>query len=221
MQMKGVEQIIIQYRSFAENVLRLSTIAAQKMIQLHEKSPSDNDPLLEMAAGFLDNQMQHMRAILILERERNIDVLLIVRSMLEGASQLRYVRIQDNKSEVASVWNRFDYFDLEKRGRYWYQEIDHKLSPYRLMKKLEENIIEMIPEAKNGKLRVAKFFGHVSSYHHWAKTKGMTNPQNETNLEFSFSLIYGVRCLRYTIETINEFFDLGLQAELSKAMQTN
>jgi hypothetical protein len=146
---------------------------------------------------FLELQINHMKALLLLERRKNLDVLLVIRSVIEGTSQIIYVRKSQNPTPKNLALQWWDFLFHQQKG-YW-----HRKKATELVKLLEKHFDEFIWKPQKSDLFA--FYQHFSAYHHWNRTERMG-----WHKEDSLSLGFGLICLRYTIESINELLDLRL-----------
>jgi hypothetical protein len=162
---------------------------------LYESIPRKR-AILASCLYFLELQIHHMKALLLLEKHKNLDVLLIVRSMVEGTAQILYVRKSSVPKDLALMWWNFLF---HKQKGYW-----HRKQATAMVKLLEQHFDDLIwgPVDKS---QLLAFYSHFSAYHHWNRTVRM-----QRHKEDSLSLAFGILCLRYTIESVNQFLDLSL-----------
>lgn len=166
---------------------------------LYESTPRKR-ALLAFCDYFLELQSFHMEALLLLESRKNLDMLLIIRSMLEGMAQLVYVRRSGEAKKHAVTWWNFSYPE-ENKNHYWCG-----IGPTKMIRILEDYFEKLGGAVERTKL--TEFYAHFAAYHHWNRTNRMARRKED-----SFSLGYGMICLRYTIETVNELMGLGFPVD--------
>lgn len=169
-------------------------------IQLYERMPGRR-ALLALSLYFLELQINHMKALLVLEKHKNLDVLLVIRSMIEGTAQMLYIRKSSDPKTLADAWWNFLH---HKQKGYW-----HGKSVTVMVKSLERHFDDVIwgPSAKS---QLFDFYAHFAAHHHWNRVNRMAR-----NKEDSLSLGFGIVCMRYTIEGIDSL--MGLRMDLPDA----
>jgi hypothetical protein len=168
-----------------------------------EETPEQS--LFHFLIRFLRRQKDHLKSVLILEKENAMDTMLIVRSMLEGVAQLRFVRNSEKPIDLAIQWSRFN---SETERGYWY-----KTSMSSLIKILGENLEELL--SHKGTLDsglLLEYYRAFSAYHHWNLWTDFEKMGGPNELSLAFSCI----CARYAIETVNDLLKLGLEEKLKQ-----
>lgn len=159
-------------------------------------------------ASFLLKQNEHMKSIIVLQKEERIDCILVARSMLEGAAQMRYVLSSSDPKALADKWARYRFNEAKP---FW-----HGLKTKDLIARLEESLPEILQREFTVPF-VMGWFKNFSAYHHWDHVP-FPFPKSARDSFDELSMAFGFLCLRYAIRECNDTYSLQLDADL-KAFQ--
>jgi hypothetical protein len=169
------------YRERAPQLIRLAQEAYDRIktrylinLNLYESIPRRR-ALAAFCLYFLELQITHIKALLLLEREKNLDVLLVVRSMVEGTAQMLHVHKSEDPKALAVLWWNFLH---HKESGYWYGKGGKVKGAKAIVKTLEEHLDEKI-WSSGEKSSLLEFWAHFSAYHHWNRTNRMKQHKDD------------------------------------------